>query len=37
VLPRLRKGVLIHIHDSSLPMPALPHEHFLFDTLPVLE
>lgn len=32
VLPRLRRGVLIHIHDISLPMPALPQEHFLFDT-----
>ncbi len=32
VLPRLRKDVLIHIHDISLPMPALPLEHFLFDT-----
>jgi predicted O-methyltransferase YrrM len=32
VLPRLRKDVLIHIHDISLPMPALPREHFLFDT-----
>lgn len=32
VLPRLRKGVVIHIHDISLPMPALPREHFLFDT-----
>ena len=32
VLPRLRQGVLIHIHDISFPMPALPREHFLFDT-----
>jgi predicted O-methyltransferase YrrM len=32
VLPRLRKDVLIHIHDISLPMPALPRDHFLFDT-----
>jgi predicted O-methyltransferase YrrM len=32
VLPRLRKDVLIHIHDISFPMPALPREHFLFDT-----
>ncbi|HEU4796743.1 MAG TPA: class I SAM-dependent methyltransferase [Pyrinomonadaceae bacterium] len=32
VLPRLRKDVLIHIHDISLPMPALPMDHFLFDT-----
>jgi predicted O-methyltransferase YrrM len=32
VLPRLRKDVLIHIHDISLPMPALPREHFLFDS-----
>ena len=32
VLPRLRKDVLIHIHDISLPMPALPREHALFDT-----
>ena len=32
VLPRLHKDVLIHIHDISFPMPALPREHFLFDT-----
>jgi hypothetical protein len=32
VLPRLRKDVLIHIHDIAFPMPALPLEHFLFDT-----
>lgn len=32
VLPRLRKNVLIHVHDISFPMPALPPEHFLFDT-----
>jgi predicted O-methyltransferase YrrM len=32
VLPRLRKDVLIHIHDISIPMPALPLNHFLFDT-----
>jgi predicted O-methyltransferase YrrM len=32
VLPRLSKDVFIHIHDISLPMPALPLEHFLFDT-----
>lgn len=32
VLPRLRKDVIVHIHDISLPMPALPLEHFLFDT-----
>jgi predicted O-methyltransferase YrrM len=32
VLPRLSKGVVIHIHDISFPMPALPLEHFLFDT-----
>lgn len=31
VLPRLRKGVRIHIHDISLPMPGLPLDHFLFD------
>ena len=32
VLPRLREGVLIHIHDIAFPMPALPLDHFLFDT-----
>ncbi|HJU92333.1 MAG TPA: class I SAM-dependent methyltransferase [Pyrinomonadaceae bacterium] len=32
VLPRLRQGVVIHIHDMTFPMPALPLEHFLFDT-----
>jgi predicted O-methyltransferase YrrM len=32
VLPRLRKDVIVHIHDISLPMPALPMDHFLFDT-----
>jgi predicted O-methyltransferase YrrM len=32
VLPRLRKDVLIHIHDIAFPMPALPLDHFLFDT-----
>jgi predicted O-methyltransferase YrrM len=31
VLPRLRKDVIVHIHDISFPMPALPLEHFLFD------
>ena len=32
VLPRLRKDVVIHIHDISLPMPTIPREHALFDT-----
>jgi predicted O-methyltransferase YrrM len=32
VLPRLRNGVLIHIHDMPFPMPAIPLEHPLFDT-----
>jgi predicted O-methyltransferase YrrM len=32
VLPRLRKGVVIHIHDMPFPMPAIPREHPLFDT-----
>lgn len=37
VLPRLRKDVLVHIHDISLPMPALPLGHFMFDTYLFLE
>lgn len=32
VLPRLRNGVVIHIHDMPFPMPAIPLEHPLFDT-----
>jgi predicted O-methyltransferase YrrM len=32
VLPRLARGVVIHIHDITLPMPAVPLEHDLFDT-----
>jgi predicted O-methyltransferase YrrM len=32
VLPRLHKGVVIHIHDIPLPMPAPPVEHPMFDT-----
>ena len=32
VLPRLREGVIIHIHDILLPMPAPPTTHPLFDT-----
>jgi len=31
VLPRLRNGVVIHIHDMPFPMPAIPLEHPLFD------
>lgn len=32
VVPRLREGVVIHIHDIAFPMPAPPLEHVLFDT-----
>ena len=32
VLPRLRPGVVVHIHDMPFPMPALPQAHPLFDT-----
>ena len=32
VLPRLNKGVFIHIHDMPFPMPAIPESHPLFDT-----
>jgi predicted O-methyltransferase YrrM len=31
VVPRLRQGVVIHIHDITFPMPALPLEHDMFD------
>jgi len=31
VLPRLRRGVGVHIHDMPFPMPALPRDHPLFD------
>lgn len=31
VLPRLKKGVVVHVHDISLPMPSLPLDHPLFD------
>jgi SAM-dependent methyltransferase len=32
VLPRLQKGVVIHIHDMPFPMPAIPRQHPLFET-----
>ena len=32
VLPRLQKGVVIHIHDMPFPMPAIPRESPMFDT-----
>jgi hypothetical protein len=32
VLPRLQKGVVIHIHDMPFPMPGLPKDRVLFDT-----
>ena len=31
VMPRLRQGVVVHIHDITFPMPALPLDHALFD------
>lgn len=31
VLPRLKAGVFIHIHDITLPYPAIPLHHPLFD------
>ena len=31
VLPRLGRGVIVHIHDIPLPMPGIPLEHSLFD------
>jgi len=31
VLPRLGRGVVVHIHDMPFPMPALPRDHPLFD------
>ena len=31
VLPRLGKDVVVHLHDISLPMPAIPPEHPLFN------
>lgn len=31
VLPRLKAGVVIHIHDITLPYPAIPLHHPLFD------
>lgn len=31
VLPRLKKGVFIHIHDITFPMPTIPFSHPLFD------
>jgi hypothetical protein len=31
-MPRLSKGVVVHIHDMPFPMPALPQVHPLFDT-----
>jgi Methyltransferase domain len=31
VLPRLKKGVVVHIHDIPFPYLALPREHPLFD------
>ena len=32
VVPRLRKGVVIHVHDIPLPLPAPPPDHPMFDT-----
>ncbi len=32
VLPNLRKGVIIHVHDMPFPFPGLPRTHPLFDT-----
>ncbi len=32
VMPRLRKGVVVHIHDMPFPMPTVPQAHPLFDT-----
>ena len=31
VLPRLNKGVVIHIHDMPFPMPTVPLEHPLYN------
>jgi len=31
VLPQIAVGVLIHVHDISFPMPAIPPAHPLFD------
>ena len=31
VVPRLRQGVVIHVHDITFPMPAPPLDHSLFD------
>ena len=31
VFPRLRPGVVVHIHDIPFPLPALPATHPLFD------
>ncbi len=32
VLPNLSKDVIIQIHDMPFPFPAIPKEHYLFDT-----
>ena len=32
VMPRLREGVVVQIHDMPFPMPAIPQAHPLFDT-----
>jgi hypothetical protein len=31
ILPRLKPGVLIHIHDITFPYLTVPPEHVLFD------